>query len=128
MLSRVALLLCLLALAAPSVALAQSSSPFAPLPPVQQPTQQQPVAPVNTNTDNGGLKSWQEILIFLGGGILLAGIAYAIVSDARRAAPVQEPTEQLAAARAQRESDVRRRKERSRAAAKRARAARKRNR
>ena len=117
----------LCALAPPVAALAQS--PFSPLPPAQTATQ----APTTTsgsssnNGDSGGLKSWQEVLIFLGGVVLIAGIGYAIVTDARRNAPVKdsevghigEPTKQLPKARTK---PVRRAKVRA------ARASRKRNR
>jgi hypothetical protein len=79
-------------LAPPAAALAQS--PFSPLP--------QPVEPTTTTTsnnttttsgDSGGLASWQEVLIFLGGVVLIIGIGYAIVTDARRNAPVREGEE-----------------------------------
>lgn len=114
-------------LALPAAALAQS--PFSPLPPAQTATQ----APTTTsnssssNGDSGGLQSWQEILIFMGGVALIAGIGYAIVTDARRNAPVKEgeaghigePTKQLPKARTK---PVRRQKARA------ARASRKRNR
>jgi hypothetical protein len=36
-----------------------------------------------STTGNGGLKTWQQVLIFGAGLILLAGIGFAIVSDAR---------------------------------------------
>jgi hypothetical protein len=86
----IAAVLCVLA--PPAAALAQS--PFSPLP--------QPVEPTTTTTtnnttttsgDSGGLASWQEILIFLGGVVLIIGIGYAIVTDARRNAPVKEGEE-----------------------------------
>ena len=129
MLRRVSLLLCLLALLAPAGALAQDQSPFSPLPPAAPPQQDTTtVASSNTsNTDNGGLKSWQEILIFVGAGVLLAGIAWAILADAREAAPTEEG-ETVAASKAVREAEHKRRKQQQRAANKRARAARKRNR
>jgi hypothetical protein len=120
----IAALLCVLA--PPVAAIAQS--PFTPLPPAQTATQ----APTttsssNTNGDSGGLSSWQEILIFLGGVALIVGIGYAIITDARRSAPVKEgeighigePTKPLPKARTK---PVRREKARA------ARAARKRNR
>lgn len=114
-------------LALPAAALAQS--PFSPLPPAQTATQA-PTTTSNsssTNGDSGGLQSWQEILIFMGGVALIAGIGYAIVTDARRNAPVKEgeashigePTKQLPKARTK---PVRRQKARA------ARASRKRNR
>jgi len=128
MLRRVSLLLCLLALAAPSAALAQSDSPFGPLqlPPVDT----TPVAPVQTtssSSDEGGLKSWQEVLIILAGGILIVGIGWAIVADARHNAPVQE-TEGQSEAATRREAEHKRRKAQARAAGKRQKAARRRNR
>ena len=121
----IAALLCVFA--PPVAALAQS--PFSPLPPAQTATQ----APTttsgssNSNGDSGGLQSWQEVLIFLGGVALIVGIGYAIVTDARRNAPVKEgevghigdPTKPLPKARTK---PVRRQKARA------ARAARKRNR
>lgn len=114
-------------LALPAAAFAQS--PFSPLPPAQTATQA-PTTTSNsssTNGDSGGLQSWQEILIFMGGVALIAGIGYAIVTDARRNAPVKEgeashigePTKQLPKARTK---PVRRQKARA------ARASRKRNR
>jgi hypothetical protein len=122
-----AIALVLSVIAPPAAALAQS--PFSPLPPAQTATQ----APTTTsgsstnNGDSGGLQSWQEVLIFLGGVALIVGIGYAIVTDARRNAPVKdselghigEPTKQLPKARTK---PVRRAKARA------ARASRKRNR
>jgi hypothetical protein len=114
-------------LALPAGAGAQSS-PFAPLP---QPQQQQPTtttgSTTSTDSSGGGLKSWQEILIFMGGIVLIGGIGYGIVLDARRSAPLKEgeeghigePTKPLPKARTK---PVRRAKARQ------ARAARKRNR
>jgi hypothetical protein len=80
-------------LALPAAASAQN--PFGPLPQAQQPTQ---TATTNTGSststsDNGGLKTWQEMLLFMGGVILIVGIGYAIVTDARRNAPVKEGEE-----------------------------------
>ncbi|MEA2273385.1 MAG: hypothetical protein QOI98_2093 [Solirubrobacteraceae bacterium] len=87
---RIAAIAGALLLAGP-VAATFGQSPFTPLPPSQQtPTvTQAPAQPTNTNTTGGGLKTWQEILMFGGGAVLLAGIGMAIVSDARRAAPVK---------------------------------------
>ncbi|MDX6659074.1 MAG: hypothetical protein QOH62_3867 [Solirubrobacteraceae bacterium] len=121
----IAAILCLFAL--PAGAWAQSN-PFGPLP---QPQQQQPTTTTastpTVDSGGGGLKSWQEILIFMGGITLIAGIGYGIVMDARRSAPVKEgeeghigePTKPLPKARTK---PVRRAKARQ------ARAARKRNR
>jgi len=39
--------------------------------------------PETDTTGNGGLKTWQEVLIFCAGLVLLAGIGFAIVGDAR---------------------------------------------
>jgi hypothetical protein len=119
---RAAVLAAALALGlAPGAARAQ----FAPLPPAQQQTQQTVVVP--SNSDTGGLESWQEILIFAAGVIMLAGIGWAIVSDARSRAPVQEgDTHRLGGRGRPRRSE--REKQRARARAKAARAQRKRSR
>jgi hypothetical protein len=120
----IAALLCVLA--PPAAALAQN--PFGPLPQAQQPTQTATTSTGSSTTSgSGGLQSWQEILIFMGGVVLIVGIGYAIVTDARRNAPVKEgeeshigqPTKLLPKARTK---PVRRAKARQ------ARAARKRNR
>ena len=128
MLRRVSLLLCLLALAVPSAAVAQSDNPFGPLqlPPVDTTPQSEPQT-TTSSSDEGGLKSWQEVLIILAGGILIVGIGWAIVADARHNAPVTESEGQTEAAK-RRELDHKRRKTQARAAGKRQRAARKRNR
>jgi hypothetical protein len=127
MLRRSTLLICLLALVLPMAAHAQNS-PFAPLPPATTTPATTPTATVaNTSTGNGGLAGWQQILIFGAGGILLLGIAWAIVRDARSVAPTITTEDQLES-RERREADIKRRKTKNRAAAKRSRAARKRNR
>ena len=129
MLRRVTLLLCLLALAAPAAALAQSDNPFGPLnlPPAN--TTPDPV-PTSSNgtSDSSGLKSWQEVLIIFAGGALVIGIGWAIVADARSRAPQEAQTEERTAAKARQEADHKRRKTQARAAGKRQRAARRRNR
>jgi hypothetical protein len=45
-------------------------------------------APADTSEsgNGGGLKTWQEVLIFCAGLVLLAGIGFAIVGDARERA------------------------------------------
>jgi hypothetical protein len=90
MIARIAVLATVLALALAPAALAQGS-PFAPLPPAQT----DPGTTVQTvsgaSNDGGGLKAWQEILIFAAGVVLIGGIGYAIVSDARERAPVKQP-------------------------------------
>lgn len=83
-----ALLATLALLAAPAAALGQAN-PFAPLPQGETTPTEVVVAPPS-NSDNGGLKSWQQILIFGAGAILLFGIGWAIASDARRRAPVKD--------------------------------------
>jgi uncharacterized oligopeptide transporter (OPT) family protein len=130
MLRRFTLLICLAAALAVPVGIAHAqSSPFAPLPPASTVPDTPTVTSSTTTTDDdGGLKSWQQILIFAGGGILLLGIAWAIVSDARSVAPTGDDTEEQLQSKARREEDIKRRKAKNRAAAKRSRAARKRNR
>ncbi len=129
MLRRSTLLICLVALALPMAAQAQNS-PFDPLPPAAPPQVTTPTPTVtnpNVPTDNGGLAGWQQILLFGSGGILLLGIAWLIVRDARGVAPTLTTEEQVET-RERREADIKRRKAKNRAAAKRSRAARKRNR
>lgn len=114
------------ALASPAAALAQGD-PFGPQPaptpvPAQTTTTSQP-AP--QTSDSGSLSGLQQGLIIAAGGVLLLGIGWAIVSDARQRAPVAagEPT---ASERAERRSAQQ--QARARAKAKAARAQRKRNR
>jgi hypothetical protein len=45
-----------------------------------------PSTTLGTTTDNGGLKTWQEALIFAAGIILIGGIAFAILADSRERA------------------------------------------
>jgi hypothetical protein len=129
MLRLVTLLACLIALCAPVAAHAQNS-PFAPLPPATTTPDVTPtVSPSSTpGSDGGGLKGWQQILIFGGGAILLFGIGFAILADARSVAPTGDETESRSEAKARQEADLKRRKAKARAAAKRSRQARKRNR
>ena len=91
----------------------------------RRPRRRSPTAP--RSTDDGGLAGWQQILLFGSGGILLLGIAWLIVRDARSVAPTITTEEQVES-RERREADIKRRKAKNRAAAKRSRAARKRNR
>jgi len=89
-------------------------------------TTQTAVQPVTTSssTGNGGLKSWQEILTFGAGIVLIAGIAIAIISDARERAPTPEgELATIGPHRHQRET-----KQRARARARAARKARRKNR
>jgi hypothetical protein len=127
----VLILLALAALLAPAAAVAQTSTGGAlssPLPDVQSDPQPAVTVSSSGNDGDGGLQSWQEVLIVAAGGLLLVGIGWLIVGDARRRAPAGAPEPAQAAARVRREEDLRRRKERSRAATKRSRQARKRNR
>ncbi len=80
-------MLCLLALTVPSAALAQGGGAFQPLPsaPPQQPVTAAPAE--EGEDDDEGLSSTQQLLIALSGIVLLFGIAWAIVRDARSAAP-----------------------------------------
>ena len=84
-----------LAVAAPAGA---QQAPTLGAPPTPSVTAQ-PV-PSTTSSGNGGLKTWQEALIFAAGVILLGGIAVAILTDSRERAakirhggPVTDPAE-----------------------------------
>ncbi len=70
-------LLASLALLAPAAEAQQAPALGAPTT-----TQSAPVV-TNDSSDNGGLATWQELLIFGAGLALLAGIGFAIVGDAR---------------------------------------------
>ena len=88
MIARFAALLCLLVLAAPGAALAQS--PFDPIPPAPQPGPATTPPDDNNDDDDGFLNSNQQLLIGLSGLVLLFGIAWAILRDARSAAPTHK--------------------------------------
>ena len=125
--ARLVALLAVLALAAPAAASAQQA------PTLGAPTQTQaaPTVATTASSTGGGLKTWQELLIFGAGVVLLGGIAWAIVSDARSRAPVvdrRRPAEADGAGSALPPEERRRRKQRARQKARAARAARKRNR
>jgi hypothetical protein len=120
-------LLAVLALAAAPVAAPAQQSPFAPLAPAAPPPT--PTVVVSNNAGGDGLETWQELLIFGAGLILLVGIGWAIVSDAHRRAPVKDS--ELAhpgMGGATRTNRTAKQKERARAKAREGRAQRKRNR
>jgi hypothetical protein len=88
--------------------------------------------PDSTTSGGGGLKSWQEVLIFAAGIVLIGGIAFAILGDARerarsldRHATADGPGATGAADRHRSSPQA---KQQARARARRARQARKRNR
>ena len=49
-----------------------------------------PTTTGQTNQVNDGFQTWQGVLIVIGGIILLFGIAFAIMRDARKRAPVED--------------------------------------
>jgi hypothetical protein len=112
-----------LALAAPASAQQAPTLGAPPTPTVQS---SQP----STSSGGGGLKTWQEALIFAAGLVLIVGIALAILSDARErsrrvghAGAVTEPGQAP-----DRHRHRQRSKQQARAKAKAARAQRRRNR
>lgn len=116
----------LASLALPAAALAQSS-PFAPLP--QSAPEPPPTVVVDRNAnDGGGLAGWQEALILGSGLVLLVGIGYAIVADARSKAPVAEGELAHPGQPAPKRNRSAKQRERARAKAKVGRAQRRRNR
>ena len=87
--------------------------------------------PDTTTTGGGGLKTWQEVLIFAAGIVLVGGIAVAILGDARERARKLDrhaTAGESATGGADRHKTSQQAKQQARARARRARAARKRNR
>lgn len=114
-------------LAAPAGA--QQDTPFGPGDSPLTPRPEQPApAPVEPlEPDDGGLEGWQVGLLLGATVMLLGGIAFSIIRDARRSAPVEpgegsDPDEERA------ERDRRRKRSSARRKGKAARAARRRNR
>jgi hypothetical protein len=126
---RLAAALAILALGVPAAPVAQAQiGPNAPSPLTQPPP---PPPPAPQKFDEGGLSALQKLLIFGSAALVLAAIAFVIVRDARRSAPVGERPRGAAdgpggASRAARERERRQRARRARAKA--ARQQRKRNR
>ena len=118
--ARFAALLCVLALAAPASALAQGGGAFQPIPPAPPPpstVEEQPTS--NTNEDDG-LSSTQQFLIAISGIVLLFGIGWLIVRDARSTAPVQDrgpATDEQRRKGSQKPASIRHRQSRSKAKA-----------
>ena len=129
--ARLTIVLSVLALLAPAGALAQDN-PFGPIP---QAPPQQTAPPEDEDADNPfeedeGLSDRQQLLIVIAGGIFVLGIAWFILRDARRAAPVTEhrgPEEGGTASKGTR-APKQQRVSQQRAKAKQARRARRRNR
>jgi hypothetical protein len=122
------ILLCLLLVggASAGTALAQSD-PFGPIP--QAPPDEPEPTPVQVEEDDEGLNGTQELLIGAAGLVLLFGIGWAIVRDARSNAPVDadHPLDDADRPKSTRKPPAQRVKQ-NRAKAKSARQARKRNR
>lgn len=115
---RTPVLLAVLALAFGPAAAGAQQSPFAPLP--SAPTTGTPtvvVAPPPSTGGGGGLQGWQQALIFGAGAVLLAGIGWAIVSDARSRAPVGDAERAHPGVSERRHNRSQRQRERARAKA-----------
>lgn len=122
---RACLIVMALVLALPPAAQGQSN-PFQPLPaPVPTPPPPTTTPTTRSISDDSGLETWQEILIYVGGAGLLLGIGWAIVLDARRRAPAEE---RRSDEKPKGSSHAPQRKAKSRSRAKAARASRRRNR
>jgi hypothetical protein len=122
---RRALVLAVLALAAAPAAAPAQDNPLAPLPqaaPDTSTVQVQTPSNGGSTTDDSGLGTGGQILLYGTGALLLFGIALLVVRDARRRAPVEELVSQP------RGTHSPQRHTRARAKAKAARAQRKRNR
>ena len=77
----------LVAFAPAGVAHAQLGGPQVPTPLTEPPP---PPPTVDSDLDDEGLSGLQQAMIFAGAALVLALIAYAIMRDARRAAPVDD--------------------------------------
>jgi hypothetical protein len=116
---RLAIVLAALVISLAGVPVADAQlGPNAPAPLTQNPPP--PPAPANTSaTDDGGLSTLQLVLIFGSAMLVLAAIAWVILRDAHRAAPVPErshgPAEQKLSAR-ERERQQRQRRDKAKAA------------
>jgi hypothetical protein len=82
--SSIAVLALVLVLAGPAAAQQAPTLGAPPTPDVTVNTGQG--TPVSTDGSGGGLKTWQEALIFAAGLILIVGIAVAILADSRERA------------------------------------------
>lgn len=112
-----------LAFAAPAAMAQQAPSLGSPS---EEETAPQPVT--TSTTDDGGLDTWQQALIFGAGVVLLGGIAFAIIGDARQRAPGPGRDAMPETAGGPGHRHRQRSKERARAKAKAAKAQRRRNR
>lgn len=103
-------------------------SPFNPIPaaPATQPATQ--TTATTSTTTSGGLSTFQSALIVIGGVGLLTGIAYFIVRDARRNAPITKGESEAATIDPDSHAQRRRAKQKQRARQKAAKAQRRRNR
>ena len=113
-------------LAAPATVLAQT--PFGAGPSdLSQPATPDTTATTSTSSNDGGsLSSLQTALLFLGGAVLLGGIAFVIVRDARSRIP--DPADPREQHREQSRAELHRRKAQSRKKARSAKRARRSNR
>jgi hypothetical protein len=85
---RLAALLAIVLLGLAAAPLAQAQiGPNVPKPLTEEPP---PPPPAPQKFDEGGLSTLQKVLIFGSAALVLAAIAFVIVRDARRAAPVDE--------------------------------------
>ncbi len=105
-------------------------SPFNPLPaaPATQETTQTSATTSSTSTGGSGLSTFQGALIVIGGVGVLGGIAFFIVRDARRSAPITKGESEAATIDPDSHAQRRRSKQKQRAKQKAARAQRRRNR
>ncbi len=116
------------ALLAPARAAFAQGSPFQGLPSAPQTVPQQTVTTTSGSLDDGGIASWQQVLIVIAGVVLLTGIAIAIVRDARSRAPMKETDIDAGKRGSDAHQTAKATKQKQRAKAKAARQARRRNR
>jgi hypothetical protein len=88
--ARLLVLTTVLLIAGAPAAVAQDN-PFGPIPPAppEQTAPPEDSVPDSPNPDDDGLSSRQQLLILLAAIIMIGGIAWFILRDARRSAPVE---------------------------------------
>jgi len=93
---------------------APAAAQVGPLPPAEPPAPAPPPAPTSTNEE--GLSTLEQLLLFGAAAALIGAIAWVIVRDAKRSAPVQERSQSAGPKPSAREREQRQRRDKAKAA------------